>query len=331
MNAPRTLIPVAKCEEHPILASQPLMPVVLRSLTDGQASKEENREVEGEIAHDWAAFVANIKAAGVLEPLVAVRTGGRRANRFRIIDGRHRFRAAIEAGLKSIPVRCVAESEVSAVIESAIIGRRHITKSIKAWQAVALHPELIEGSHGERTDLATSRSENGKLSREDAAARYGVSPESISRAAQLWKRSAKKPKARAMIIQQLGMGRGFVEAARAAFGLDEDSGSGDAGPNLVKKFTWFRGAVQRAMKDLADFSAWPPAQQEEATAFVAEFVAGFPAEWKDELSQWAAGQVPKIAPEEPAEKPAEPLFECPKCHRRNFTAKGLKNHTCKAD
>lgn len=80
---------------------------------------------------EYAALKVDIARNGIEQPLDITADG-------EILDGRHRFRAALELGQKTAPVRVVAPADASAYILRVALKRRHLTPSQQAALAVEL-------------------------------------------------------------------------------------------------------------------------------------------------------------------------------------------------
>jgi hypothetical protein len=154
---------------HPRLEAIPMSSDVALYLT----GKKDER-AEG-LIEDLAAFNDGVYAHGIIEPVKVVPcppllTGEDDGIRWWIVDGRTRTASAQEGD--EIPFVEVDPTEVDAIIEGTITGRRNWTKGQKAYLAVIRNPHLLEVTSGERTDL---RTECGGSTREEIAGRFGVS------------------------------------------------------------------------------------------------------------------------------------------------------------
>ncbi|MEI6035852.1 MAG: ParB/RepB/Spo0J family partition protein [Verrucomicrobiae bacterium] len=112
----------------------------------------------------------DIEARGIDTPLVvcqdALEPGG-----FLLLDGRHRLRAAMDAGLMLVPVQVVPEAEASERILASIVHRNHFTKGQLAFLCVDVIEEQIAGRGGDRKSKTAKRS---LIGREEICARYGI-------------------------------------------------------------------------------------------------------------------------------------------------------------
>lgn len=78
----------------------------------------------------------------------------------RILDGRHRWRAAKRAGLAAVPCIIRDESEAATIIIGSIVARKHYTKSALAFE---VYP-LMQAAHEEAIHRATERIKHGPKS-----------------------------------------------------------------------------------------------------------------------------------------------------------------------
>lgn len=104
---------------------------------------------------EWKAFLEDVRANGVIEPLVIQRDGP-------VLDGRHRLDAARECGFEVVPYREVELSEreqVDFVIRSAVI-RRHLSDDQRAMLANYLREQI--GDESKRTRSAKAGAGNRK-------------------------------------------------------------------------------------------------------------------------------------------------------------------------
>jgi len=132
----------------------------------------------------WAEFVANIKGNGIRQPLVVTKG-------FRVIDGKHRLKAAKELGIESVRViiEDIDENSIPSYITDTKLQRDDLTRGQKAAITIRLHFEeerqKAKERQGIRTDLSNNIPENfqeGSLGKEVAeilAEKVGMSPRTI--------------------------------------------------------------------------------------------------------------------------------------------------------
>ena len=169
---PADLIP------HPMLERMATKWDVLDHLTKGK--RPDHAETLEEVRAEWAAFVADVQERGIIVPIKVALIKGK----LTIVDGRHRNKAALEAGLKQVPVERVPEDQALALMESTMIGRQHLTKGQRAYAAVVLHPE-VSTEAGDRQK--TGKPLPSALNAEGLAAKFGVSIRLIEQACQLYR------------------------------------------------------------------------------------------------------------------------------------------------
>ncbi len=239
IDAPRVIrIPLAKLEMHPALDRIMLLPDAASALSENHHGDKARLEMVDGLAADWAAWVDELRENGVREPLKVVPHGAG----YRVIEGRHRLTGALAAGLDAVPCEIVAEGMLLALAEGTVRGRRHWTKSQRAFFAVIMHPEVAdEGRHGgarkaTRTECGLkSRTECG-VSNEAIATRYGVSLRLVELAVELYRLLETYPKFRDRIEPSLWGGAslaGLVQGLRAL--IDGDGGeAGGAGSTVLR-------------------------------------------------------------------------------------------------
>jgi hypothetical protein len=84
---------------------------------------------------EMAALVEDVRERGIDQPLIVCLTdgGGETPGDYYLLDGRHRHRAAILAGLTSVPVVERDESEALGIVLNSITQRRHFSKGALAY------------------------------------------------------------------------------------------------------------------------------------------------------------------------------------------------------
>jgi hypothetical protein len=140
-------------EPHPLAETFPLM--------------------EGE---GYAELVADIKANGLLEPIV-IFDG-------KILDGRNRYRACLDAGEPLNVVELSPNDDPVAFVISRNVHRRHLTESQRAIAAAKLANMARGGFRSDAINADRSgESADLRISQEDAAKALNVSRRSVQKAA----------------------------------------------------------------------------------------------------------------------------------------------------
>lgn len=102
---------------------------------------------------DWAKFLTEIKKDGILQPLYATKG-------FKVIDGRHRLKAAKELGIENVNVVFVdiPENEIASYITATKLLRDTLTKGQRACIVINLFYEeekqKAKMTQGTRTDIS---------------------------------------------------------------------------------------------------------------------------------------------------------------------------------
>lgn len=145
------------------------------------------RKLDGE---NWEEFLASIKAHGILNP-ITVRPTAR--DKYEILAGHNRVRAAKEAGLETIPanIKDVDDVEASIIIADTNLQRETVTDLEKGWayrnifEAISRQgqrTDLTSSHEGTKLDNDTSSHEGTKLrSDEIIANKYGVGRNTVNR------------------------------------------------------------------------------------------------------------------------------------------------------
>lgn len=203
----------------------PKVSEILSETHHGDAARQQRSE---ELAEDWAAWVSEIRANGIMEPIRVVPNG----DGWLAVDGRHRLAAALEIGLEEVPVVEVSEEEAAAVIEGSVSGRRHWTKSMRAYFAVLVHPEVAtERRHG--GDRKSTRIQCA-LNNDDLASRFGVSPRLLDQAIELYRLIEAYPEFRDRIEPSLWGGASLAGLIQGMRALTDPVGSTGPGKTIVR-------------------------------------------------------------------------------------------------
>ena len=148
------------------------------------------RKLDGE---NWEEFLASIKAHGILNP-ITVRPIAR--DKYEILAGHNRVRAAKEAGLETIPanIKDVDDVEASIIIADTNLQRETVSDLEKGWAYRNIFEAISR--QGQRTDLTSGHSDqkleldtsghsdqklSNKTSAEIIAEKYGVGEKTVRR------------------------------------------------------------------------------------------------------------------------------------------------------
>lgn len=133
------------------------------------------RKLDGE---NWEEFLASIKAHGILNP-ITVRPIAR--DKYEILAGHNRVRAAKEAGLETIPanIKDVDDVEASIIIADTNLQRETVTDLEKGWAYRNIFEAISR--QGQRTDLTSSHEGTKLRSDEIIANKYGVGRNTVNR------------------------------------------------------------------------------------------------------------------------------------------------------
>ena len=154
------------------------------------------RKLYGE---NWEEFLASIKAHGILNP-ITVRPITR--DKYEILAGHNRVRAAKEAGLETIPanIKDVDDVEASIIIADTNLQRETVTDLEKGWAYRNIFEAIARSGQGKRNDLPLSHAGteveeglsshagtevvkgiDGKRSDEIIANKYGIGRNTVNR------------------------------------------------------------------------------------------------------------------------------------------------------
>lgn len=260
---------------HPALKRVTLMPDVVRHLKRLKVKKQPHREAATELSEDLAAFYGDLDANGILEPLKVVGDT--------IYDGRNRWRWAMERGVKEVPCMEVTDNEGKALIEGTVIARRFWNKSMRAYFAVLLHPEVVDNKAGGDRQSGKHSNSVGMLSRGELAKRFGVSDELINQACKLYAKcdSSRSHKEKFEPFVWTGLfGLGAIIAGTAGYEATSEKAirPSNKANGLLRRFGAFGGAVAET---------WPTLTNEDDQAVVLDgadyFATKLPTEVQDRM------------------------------------------------
>lgn len=203
-------LPTAQLAMHPVLDRVMLVPDASIALLDQKGDKQDQDNAD-DLATDWSAWIEEIRENGILEPLRVVAEG----DQLLVIEGRHRLQAAQEIGMTHVPCILVEIADLLKYAEGTVRGRRHWTKSQRAYFAVLMHPEVAaEGRNGGdrksvRTECGLIDGQPSAFSAEGLATRYGVGSRMIELAISLYRGLEKYTHHRAKYESRLWGGKGL--------------------------------------------------------------------------------------------------------------------------
>ena len=177
---------------HPLLDRMMMLDKVAGKLRQRAKTAGHNRrdmlDAAEEAYQSLDALKASVAAQGVIEPLLVVAT---EPGQYRIIDGRHRWTAALAAGLRAVPCIVRDEADAGQIIADSVTGRRHFTKSALAWIAVLTHPEVATEAKAGNPNFSNpaklAELEKGSENMAALATRHGVSLRLIEDACRLYR------------------------------------------------------------------------------------------------------------------------------------------------
>ena len=214
---------------------------------------------------DFDALVADIKAHGQREPITLYKG--------EILDGRNRYRACLEAGVKPFMGELDDDADLVAFVVSANLRRRHLTDDQRAMVAA----KLVTCKPGDNQHSAGART-----SQAEAAKLLNVSPDKVKRVAKVLKDGA--PELRAAAEQgEITITAAALVAHRP---LEEQGEIIAAGPKAVAKAAQkMREAPKKAATPAKPEPADPALEQDDAA---------------DPVSPAAARDAPSLFDDDPA-------------------------------
>jgi hypothetical protein len=182
-----SMVSAHQVSPHPSLARIALVSESVAALAANAHGDQSRLDRAVELEEDWQAWLAEIKENGIKEPIRVIRDPQSTSPvpAFLAIDGRHRLAAAKELGMNSIPTILVDEIEMPAIVEGSVNGRRHWTKSQRAFFAVLMHPEVAAADR--KTGRPEKRHTECVVSIDSLATRFGVSSTLLDQAIKLYR------------------------------------------------------------------------------------------------------------------------------------------------
>lgn len=158
----------------------------------------------------FADLVEDVRANGVREPIWMYQ--------HQILDGRNRYRAANEAGIKC-ELRTYEGDDAVGFVVSLNLHRRHLTESQRAMVAAKLANMSLgdnKGAHRPPEGSANLPTHTGQVSQADAAKMLNVSTRSVTAASKVNDEGA------AELVQAVERGEVSVSAAAAVASMPHD-------------------------------------------------------------------------------------------------------------
>lgn len=264
---------------HPLLARFTMMRDVVDGLRKQKVRKPEHADKADEIESELAAFEATLDDEGILDPLKVTKEG-------LIADGRHRWQWAMRRNVKRVPCLEISDKEALRIIETMMIARRHLTKSMKAYGAVLLHPEVTELKHGgdRRSDQAQKMS---LITQVDLAHRFGVSEGLVGQAVKLYRRLDELPQGKRGHFDRLVLA-GFELGAIIAgtYGMEMREGK------AIQEEELFKGIYGRLVRSASKLGTeWELYDKPEQRAAIAEGLSNFLAKIPQDLRETALAKL----------------------------------------
>lgn len=204
-------IPLDQIHFHPLHAEKPTMQsVVARLETIVDESRGSTRKDAMELLEirraEWLAFVADVKAHGIRDAahLVKRPEGG-----YWLMDGRQRYLASKEAGLKDMPAKLSTAADPAAIIVGSLAARRHVSKQLLAYVALDCYPHLVREARQGRPSAEKNHTECGFSTLEALADHIGVHLNTVSEAARVHRLFRDDPSMRELWEWRIYAGIGF--------------------------------------------------------------------------------------------------------------------------
>ncbi len=275
-KAPRIVqLDPVQCAAHELL-ERIIMRPALAAMLAGDATYKE--AAAGETA-EWESFCADVRMRGVQEPVRYII----RAGKILIVDGRHRWQAALLGELTRIPGIQVTEEEAVQIILGSVAHRRHMSKETVAYMAVLMYPQLAAVTRGGARQTAENAvCPPGTVTRQSVATQVGCSLRLIEEACATYKVLAEKPAARKKLEPLVIGGIIGLGAARAG-AAGGDAGTNDNGDRRPSSFASMSRTFRSLTSQVRGYETWEPADREEAVKFITQRATEWPAQFIADL------------------------------------------------
>lgn len=203
----------------------------------------------------------------------------------RIVDGRHRWRAAKRLQIPSVPVQVCDRDEVSSIILSTLIQRRHYTPGQIAYLAFP----AFEGAYEEacrRRLAALKKNTNGlkpAKTVQDLAAEIGVSRDLFLDAAKLHEKFAKNPDLRAQFEPRILDQHDPIGLGAAVAGIGGQGATKGKDRPQPRQLELFVAAWDTIKTRLATWEKLDADSREQVVPAIRETVAAMPDDLRKQL------------------------------------------------
>lgn len=244
-----------KLDFHPRLALVPVLEEIATQVDHhGDPKRKERLE---RLAGDWSSFVADVGTNGVLDPIKVVRG---HKGRYLVCDGRNRVTGARAANVGTVPAILVKREDVDMIVQSTVIGRRHWSKSMKAWLAVLMNPSVVQNGVGQPKK---NSDKIGILSRESLASQFGVSADLIDQACEIHKHcydaKGKQTKTGKVIEPSIWLGAS-LGGIKSGLGAELAAGGQEGKARKESGLSGVIASLASIKLKTAGFSTWAPEQ-----------------------------------------------------------------------
>lgn len=270
-----TLIDAADLALHPQLSSLAIVADTAKYFATNHHGDEQRKGWAEELSASWQALVESIREHGVLEPLRVLLEDAENG-KYLIVDGRHRFRAGLEAGLTQFPCRVEEEDDAGVLVFRNLFNRNHFADSARAYAAVVLHPAVLDTPRGrptKRVDSIFGLIPSGIVTAESLAKTAGVSADMITRAKDIFRAFEKSETLRARLEPSIWAGASLGAIMAGIAGATATAGAPRAASNPHSVERVF-GTLRR---QLLDFESWDVAARESFETSARELAAAIPA------------------------------------------------------
>jgi hypothetical protein len=277
-KAPRIVqLDPVKCAAHELLERITMRPALAAAL----AGDADYRDAAAGESAEWEAFCADVAMRGVQEPVRYIVRGGK----VFIVDGRHRWQAALAAGLKSIPGIQVTEDKAIEIILGSVAHRRHMSKETVAYMTVIMYPHLAGGTRGRPVNSAKIAELDQTaemavcppqaITRQSAALQVGCSLRLIEEACATFKVLSDKPSARKKLEPLIIGGIIGLGAARAGAAGGEAS-TDDNNQRRPSSYASVSRTLRSFTSQVREYDSWPADDREAMVVFLAARTAEWP-------------------------------------------------------
>lgn len=271
------MIHAADLSLHPQLSRLAIVADTARHFATTHHGDAQRKEWAEDLAESWNSLVLSIKDDGIRQPL-HVQADPARPGHFFIVDGRHRFQAGLEIGLEVFPCQIETAEDAGRLVFRSLFNRNHFTKSIRAYAAVLMHPEVAGVKRGRASNrevdpiLGVKCAISAHLTAETLAAQAGVSRRLLEQAKAIFRTLSESEPLRLRVEPTIWAGAELGAVLAGIAGANSTAGE----PRPASSHISVLRGLRTLKTQLRDFGNWPAEEREAMHTCAAEWARTIP-------------------------------------------------------